>query len=68
MKYSFSNIKDGSPIMKSDFDLYCEKYDLRYCMMPDLNPNDEYAKQKLEEFKEIFFNGGREEEPVSKTM
>lgn len=34
--------KDGSPIMKSDFDLYCEKYDLRYCMMPDLNPEDDY--------------------------
>ena len=28
--------------MKSDFDLYCEKYDLRYCMMPDLNPEDDY--------------------------
>ena len=34
--------KDGTPIMKSDFDLYCEKYDLRYCIMPDLNPNDDY--------------------------
>jgi len=34
--------KDGTPIMKSDFDFYCEKYDLRYCIMPDLNPNDDY--------------------------
>jgi len=34
--------KDGTKIMKSDFDLYCEKYDLRYCIMPDLNPNDDY--------------------------
>lgn len=34
--------KDGTPIMKSDFDLYCEKYDLRYCIMPDLNPSDDY--------------------------
>ena len=34
--------KDGTPIMKSDFDLYCEKYDLRYCIMPDLNPEDDY--------------------------
>lgn len=34
--------KDGTPIMKSDFDLYCEKYNLRYCIMPDLNPNDDY--------------------------
>lgn len=33
---------DGTKIMKSDFDLYCEKYDLRYCIMPDLNPNDDY--------------------------
>jgi len=34
--------KDGKDILKSDFDLYCEKYDLRYCIMPDLNPNDDY--------------------------
>ena len=27
---------------KSDFDIYCEKYNLRYCIMPDLNPNDDY--------------------------
>lgn len=33
---------DGTKIMKSDFDLYCEKYNLRYCIMPDLNPNDAY--------------------------
>lgn len=33
---------DGSVVKKSDFDLYCEKYDLRYCIMPDLNPNDDY--------------------------
>ena len=33
---------DGSKVYKSDFDLYCEKYDLRYCIMPDLNPNDDY--------------------------
>ncbi|HOO79984.1 MAG TPA: hypothetical protein PLQ04_06315, partial [Lachnospiraceae bacterium] len=33
---------DGTKIMKSDFDLYCEKYKLRYCIMPDLNPNDDY--------------------------
>ncbi|MDO5292750.1 MAG: hypothetical protein Q4F05_08370 [bacterium] len=34
--------KDGSEVKKSDFDLYCEKYGLRYCIMPDLNPNDDY--------------------------
>ena len=34
--------KDGTKIMKSDFDVYCEKYNLRYCIMPDLNPNDDY--------------------------
>lgn len=34
--------KDGSPIMKSDFDRYCEMHDLRYCIMPDLNPDDDY--------------------------
>lgn len=33
---------DGTVVKKSDFDLYCEKHGLRYCMMPDLNPNDEY--------------------------
>jgi len=33
-----------------------------------MNPNDEYAKQKVEEFREILFNGGYEEEPVSKTI
>ena len=33
---------DGTVIKKSDFDLYCEKHELRYCMMPDLNPNDDY--------------------------
>lgn len=33
---------DGTVVKKSDFDLYCEKYDLRYCIMPDLNPNDDY--------------------------
>lgn len=33
---------DGSVVYKSDFDLYCEKYNLRYCIMPDLNPNDDY--------------------------
>ena len=33
---------DGTRIMKSDFDLYCEKYNLRYCVMLDLNPNDDY--------------------------
>ena len=27
---------------KSDFDVYCEKYNLRYCIMPDLNPYDDY--------------------------
>ena len=27
---------------KSEFELYCEKYELRYCMMPDLNPYDDY--------------------------
>lgn len=32
----------GKDISKSDFDLYCEEYGLRYCMMPDLNPNDDY--------------------------
>ena len=34
--------KDGSVVKKSDFDLYCEKYGLRYCIMTDLNPNDDY--------------------------
>ncbi|MDD3417627.1 MAG: hypothetical protein PHY47_27170 [Lachnospiraceae bacterium] len=34
--------RDGSVVKKSDFDLYCEKYGLRYCIMPDLNPNDDY--------------------------
>lgn len=33
---------DGTEVRKSDFDLYCEKYNLRYCIMPDLNPNDDY--------------------------
>lgn len=35
---------DGSrrDILKSDFELYCEKYKLRYCILPDLNPNDDY--------------------------
>lgn len=33
---------DGTLVRKSDFDLYCEKHGLRYCMMPDLNPNDDY--------------------------
>lgn len=33
---------DGTQVRKSDFDLYCEKYGLRYCIMPDLNPNDDY--------------------------
>ncbi len=33
---------DGTVEKKSDFDLYCEKHGLRYCMMPDLNPNDDY--------------------------
>ncbi|MDD3185321.1 MAG: hypothetical protein PHT76_08500 [Anaerostipes sp.] len=33
---------DGTVVRKSDFDLYCEKHGLRYCMMPDLNPNDDY--------------------------
>ncbi len=32
----------GREVKKSDFDLYCEEYGLRYCMMPDLNPNDDY--------------------------
>lgn len=34
--------QDGSEVRTSDFDLYCEKYNLRYCIMPDLNPNDDY--------------------------
>ena len=34
---------DGNVIFgKSDFDIYCEKYNLRYSIMPDLNPNDDY--------------------------
>lgn len=33
---------DGTEVYRSDFDLYCEKYDLRYCIMPDLNPRDDY--------------------------
>lgn len=34
---------DGNIIYgKSDFDIYCQKYNLRYCIMPDLNPNDDY--------------------------
>ncbi len=32
----------GREIRKSDFELYCEKHGLSYCMMPDLNPNDDY--------------------------
>ena len=32
----------GRDILKSDFELYCEKYKLRYCILPDLNPNDDY--------------------------
>lgn len=32
----------GRDIIKSDFELYCEKYKLRYCILPDLNPNDDY--------------------------
>ena len=28
--------------MISPFEYYCRKNDLRYCMMPDLNPNDDY--------------------------
>ena len=32
----------GRNIFKSDFELYCEKYKLRYCILPDLNPNDNY--------------------------
>lgn len=27
---------------KSEFDRYCEKYGLRFCIMPDLNPEDDY--------------------------
>lgn len=34
---------NGVAIMKSDFEIYCEKYKLRYCMLPDLNPNDDYV-------------------------
>ena len=37
-----STDEKGREIRKSDFDLYCEKYGLRYCIMPDLNPNDDY--------------------------
>lgn len=33
---------NGAKIYKSDFEVYCEKYKLRYCMLPDLNPNDDY--------------------------
>lgn len=32
----------GEDIFKSDFEVYCEKYKLRYCILPDLNPNDDY--------------------------
>lgn len=32
----------GKDILKSDFEIYCEKYKLRYCILPDLNPNDDY--------------------------
>ena len=32
----------GKDILKSDFEVYCEKYKLRYCILPDLNPNDDY--------------------------
>lgn len=35
--------RKGADILKSDFELYCEKYKLRYCMLPDLNPNDDYV-------------------------
>ena len=28
--------------MISPFEYYCEKNNLRYCIMPDLNPNDDY--------------------------
>lgn len=35
--------KEGNAIFgKSEFDLYCEKYNLRYCIMPDMNPYDDY--------------------------
>ncbi len=33
---------DGKKVYKSDFEIYCEKYKLRYCMLPDLNQNDDY--------------------------
>ena len=32
----------GKEILKSDFEIYCGKYKLRYCILPDLNPNDDY--------------------------
>jgi len=34
--------KGNAVFGKSEFDTYCEKHDLRYCIMPDLNPNDDY--------------------------
>lgn len=35
--------KNGNPVFgKSEFDQYCEAHKLRYCIMPDLNPNDDY--------------------------
>lgn len=34
--------KGNTVFGKSEFDIYCEAHDLRYCIMPDLNPNDDY--------------------------
>jgi len=46
---------DGTKIMKSDFELYCEKYNLRYCIMPDLNPNDDYIPVAVPELRTLEF-------------
>lgn len=36
------NQSDGVDSYVSAFDLYCHEHKLRYCKMPDLNPDDDY--------------------------
>ena len=41
-KEMFEPTIDTGKEMVSPFEYYCNEHDLRYCIMPDLNPNDDY--------------------------
>ena len=54
--------------MISPFEYYCEKNNLRYCIMPDLNPNDDYSDFVNELVNFVCANLEKVDEVIAKSL